>query len=77
MSKSVKLVLGAAVVVGVYVGASWYVGGRVQDELHKQVAIAQDFLDTNSSVALFDKKRSLTITHYEFITVLGLLQRGI
>lgn len=65
MSKSVKLVLGAVIVAGVYVGASWYVGGRVQEELHKQAAIAQNFLDTNSSVALFDKKRSFTITHYE------------
>lgn len=65
MSKSVKLVLGAAVVAAVYVGSSWYVGGRVQEEVQKQATVVQDFLNTNSSVALFDQKRSFTISHYE------------
>ena len=65
MSKSVKLVLGAAVVAAVYVSSTWYVGGQVQDEVYKQAAIAQDFLATHSSVAMFDQKRSFKITHYE------------
>ncbi|HJH24982.1 MAG TPA: YdgA family protein [Paenalcaligenes hominis] len=65
MSKTVKLALGAAVVAVVYVGSTWYVGGRVKGEVHKQAAVVQDFLATHSSMALFDQKRSFNITHYE------------
>lgn len=65
MSKTVKLALGAAVVAAVYVGSSWYVGGRIHDEVQKQATAAQTFLDTNSSVALFTKKRKVAISQYE------------
>lgn len=65
MSKSVKLVLGAAVVVAAYVGATWYVGAKVQEYVEKQTAVVQDFLDTHSSVALFDQERRFTISQYK------------
>lgn len=65
MSKSVKLVVGAAVVVAAYVGATWYVGGKVQEQIEKQVVVAQEFLNTHSSVALFDQDRSFTVSQYE------------
>lgn len=52
-------------VVAAYVGATWYVGGKVQEQVEKQVAVAQGFLDTHSSVALFDQSRSFSISQYE------------